>query len=168
MFTVLVESALWATAGVCVCVIWVCCRVTLSVMEGVLTPPLPEGKLDTLHDSLYLHLSIIAFPLSSRCPALLPLSPSTFPTFSCHQCLRPPSHSLPPSFSSGALHWATAVNRFQESRQGLHQDHSCRAQTGLCVHSAGYSMVIADWFQSLPFTGADRSASRIMSENDAL
>lgn len=49
----------------CVSVIWAGCWVTLCVMEGVLTPPLPEGRLDTLHDSLYLYLSIIAFPLSS-------------------------------------------------------------------------------------------------------
>lgn len=132
----------------CVSVIWACCWVTLSVMEGVLTPPLPEGRLDTLHDSLYLHLSIIAFPLSSYAPASLPLSPSTFPPFSCHQCLCPPSRSLhlpsPPSISPSALHWAMAANRLQEWRQGLHQDQSCRAQMGLWVLSAGlltgYSM----------------------------
>lgn len=55
------------------------------------------------------------------CPALLPLSLSTFSPFSCHQCLCPPSHSLhlpsPPSISPSALHWAMAVNRLQESRQ---------------------------------------------------
>lgn len=111
-----------------------------------------------------------------KCPALLPLSSSTFPPFSCHQCLCPPSHSLhlpsPPSISPSALHWAMAVNRLQESRQGLHQDPSCRAQEGLCVHSAGlltsYSMEIGGGFQSLPSTEAHRSASKIMSDNDAL
>lgn len=82
----------------CVSVTGACCWLTLSVMEGVLTPPLPEGRLDTLHDSLYLRLSIIAFLLSSYAP----------PPFSCHQCLCPPSPSLhlpsPPSISPSALH----------------------------------------------------------------
>lgn len=159
-----------------VSVIWTCWWVTLSVMEGVLTPPLPEGRLDTLCDSLYLHLSIIAFPLSSYAQ-LCSLSPHQHSPLSLaisvsvlHLIL---SISLsPPSISPSALHWAMAVNRLQESRQGLHQDHSCTAQMGLCVYSAGlltgYSMEISDRFQPLPSTEADRSASKITSDNDAL
>lgn len=132
----------------CVSVIWACCWVTLSVMEGVLTPPLPEGRLDTLHDSLYLYLSIIAFLLSSYAQ-LCSLSPCQHSPFSLaisvsvlHLILSI-SPLLPP-FPPSALHWVMAVNRLQEWRQGLHQDQSCRAQMGLWVHSAGlltgYSM----------------------------
>lgn len=170
------RSELWATTGGCLS-FWACCWVTLSVMEGVLTPPLPEGRLDTLHDSLYLYLSIIACPLSSYAqlcslslhqhpPFLLPSASLPSISFS------PPPLPSSPSIFPSELHWAMAVNRLQESRQGLHQDQSCKAQMGPFVHSAGLltgsSTGIPDGFQSLSSTEADRSASIIMSDNDAL
>lgn len=84
-------SELWATTSGCLS-FWACCRVTLSVMEGVLIPPLPEGRLDTLHDSLYLYLSLLLHSL--HVPGFAPSLPVNIPPFSCHQCLCPPSHSL--------------------------------------------------------------------------
>lgn len=152
---------------------WARCRVTLSVMEGVLIPPLPEGRLDTLHDSLYLYHCFCALFV---CSASLLLSPSTFPlslTISAsvlHLILS--AAPSPPSIFPSALHRAMAVNRLQELRQGLRQDQSCNVQMGRFVHSAGmltgYSTEDREGFQSPPPTEADRSASKIMSDNDAL
>lgn len=84
-------SELGATTGGCLS-FWACCRVTLSVMEGVLIPPLPEGRLDTLHESLYRYLSLLLRSL--HVPGFAPSLPVNIPPFSCHQCLCPPSHSL--------------------------------------------------------------------------
>lgn len=136
--------------------------VTLSVMEGVLTPPLPEGRLDTLHDSLYLYLSLLLRSLAA--PGFAPSLPANIPPFSFCQRPCPPSHSLRlPLVLPSELQRATAVNRSRE----LRQDQSCNVQMDLFVHSAGmltgYSTEDFNLFRPLQLTGQPVKYHHIMT-----